>query len=297
VEGSAIGLSPAGLIASSAGGGTVYVSNIIIDGLDIGALDRVAKDSLKTFAEQGSTYLTSLFDTELAKAPLRIARADTSISLAGGTLRVGPATVDQQSVHMQAFGSANLKNGQLEGRVTLASANSVADIGEKPQAAISWAGTPSGLARRTDFGTFTAAVTDRAIEIEQAQTRAFEDDLRERAMFNRRLKADRALIAADLDAKLNAERDAVLEKEGERIRLNFERISLEATARQEKASALQEFDRERRRALGRAQSVAPIRLRTQTARQRSIESILAEPLNLAPDAAGPIDLSPPQTTQ
>ncbi len=248
IEASASGLSPASLVSSSAGGGTITVSNVTLDRLDPAALDRVAQSSLATFESLGSDALISQFETELKKAPLKIAQASLPLSLAGGTLRLGPSTVRQPGVNLQAFGSADLKKGILDGRLAMASTAAIANIKEVPQAVINWSGTANNLSRRTDLGTFTAAVTDRAIEIEQEKSRTFEEDLRERAMFNRRYKADLSQIEAEKEAEAEREKEALITIQSDRIRLHFERIRLESEARREKKASDAEFVRERERA-------------------------------------------------
>ncbi len=181
----------------------------------------------------------------------------------------------------------------VNGRVQMMSKQTVPGIDAPPQAGISWTGLLGNLSRRTDFGAFTAAVTERAIEIEQERTAAFEEDLRERAMFNRRLKADRAQIAAEREAKIAAERDAAITEQADRIRLHFERIQLEAAARRERADSLQELQREARRATAFTASTG----RGQTPRSARPAVIEEAPVPLTPDAGAPIDLTPPQPTQ
>jgi hypothetical protein len=303
VEGSAVGLSPASLVGSLAGGGEIVISNIILDGLDTGALDRVAKQGMKTFSELGGQALAGLFEQELAKAPLRIDQAKMPVSIAAGTVRVGPSKSMKAGIALEGFGTADLETGALEARLAMASSTLAPELGEKPEAAVSWAGSISGVKRRTDFGAFTAALTDRAIEIEQEQAKAFEDDIKERAMFNRRLKADRARIKAEREAKLFAERDAAIRREGERVRLHFERIRLEAEARRQRTEALQEFRREAERAAGRTSPVtinSPARnspvARRKAATPETATPAEVKPLELLPEDT-PIDLTPPQPTQ
>jgi hypothetical protein len=312
VETSAIGFSPANLVASAAGGGTVSIKNIILDNLDPSALDRVAKEGLATFMQNGGAALASQFEQELSTAPLKITRTLLPVSLATGTLRLGPADINQDNVAIQAFASADLKTGQIEGKLTMASKLATADPANRPEAAFTWSGMPGSLKRRTDFGSFTAAITDKAIALEQDRTKVFEEDLRERAMFNRRLKADRAKLQAEAEAELFATRDNAIKREGERIRLHFERIKLEAAARQQREESAQELERETNRAKPRAEqakepekslgkanaastrSLKPAELRRQPAANGAAKEKAKPPVSAAPpEGDAPISLSPP----
>jgi hypothetical protein len=296
VETSAIGFSPANLVASAAGGGVVSVKNIILDNLDPSALDRVAKEGLETFMQNGSSALTNRFEQELNTAPLKIGRTLLPVSLATGTLRLGPADINQESVAIQAFASADLKTGQLEGKLTMASTLASPDPTNRPEAAFTWSGTPGNLTRRTDFGSFTAAITDKAIALEQDRTKAFEEDLRERAMFNRRLKADRSKRAAEAEAELFAQRDTAIKREGERIRLHFERIKLEAAARREQEESALELEREAERAKPTLQSENdPARANAASTRSAKPADAKREPgINSVPkEKAKPALISPP----
>ncbi len=102
IENSAIGLSPASLVASLAGGGVVSIRNVIISALDPGALLRVAKEGLDTFSEEGGQALAKRFEEELARAPLRAPEVTAQFSMAGGTMRLGPVTFPIDGVTIEA---------------------------------------------------------------------------------------------------------------------------------------------------------------------------------------------------
>jgi uncharacterized protein involved in outer membrane biogenesis len=230
VKASTIGASPKALVEALAGAGSFEIANLQAPGLDPGALQRVAasveRAGASSQAGRGAAGLEGLepqLERELARAPLVLGSARIDLSIANGVARFAPVGAETRGALIAASGSLDLNEGVVNARLSMQTREPVGRSSIRPQAVLSWSGPLLSPTRRIDVGSLATAVTEEAIRIEQERSAIFEEDLKERAMFNRRLKADRAQIAFR-EAQIAAEREA------ERSRLEMERARLEAEA-------------------------------------------------------------------
>jgi flagellar biosynthesis GTPase FlhF len=323
IEASSIAASPAGLIKAATGSGQISLKDLALSGVSPDALEQTASAGLSLFTEKGTEGIIQQFADELAKGRLSLSNLPLEVTLINGVLQLGPAKKQVGSVAVETRGRFDMTTLLLDGRINLASRSISRDLGIAPAASIEWTGPPGNMKRSIDLTQLTAAITDKAIAIEQEKAAAFERDLRERAFFNRRykaglwqdaLEAERAARKAAEEARLRAEEEERLAEEqkqreaeekqraeAERLRLEAERVALEAAAAQQAAASRAELQRERRRALaivstGRRNELAERRAagRQSTAAKKKAQAqeLDTAPLSLIPEAGAPLSIQP-----
>ena len=197
------GDTAAALIGGLAGGGQLKIDAAKIPRLDPQALARLLP---KLEQAQGAPpepkKLESLLSGELDKGALSLVGEGGAASLASGALRFGP--FDAASGALRLSGAFNLPDLAL----SLDAVESAAKVSRF------WSGPPPTVeitqkraGRETDVTMLAAGLASEAIARESDRIENFEADVRERAMFNRKRKADAfmtrrdAEIAAFLDAQ------------------------------------------------------------------------------------------------
>jgi hypothetical protein len=200
------GESAAALMGGLAGAGALKIGEAKIPRLDPQALARLlAKIEQGQGAPPEPKKLEGLLGGELDKGALPLAGAEGALALASGALRFGPLAAAGGAV--QLSGAFNLPDLTL----------SLDAVETSAKVSRFWSGPPPTVeitqkavdasGRRLDATLLAAGLASEAIARESDRIEAFEADLRERAMFNRKRKADAfmtrrdAEIAAYLDAK------------------------------------------------------------------------------------------------
>ncbi len=191
------GETPTAMVANLAGAGQVT--------WDEASLARLAPGALKTVAAAGAVSEGNLPDanqlrTELARAFDRgdflpaDRRAEAPATLNSGVLRIGPFIGETPEARMNLQMLVDLRTLALEGRATLQATTSPPGwIGGAPQVALGWRGQigQPALAREIDPGPLLNGLAALRLSREVEKIEAMEADDRERAFFNRRLRAER----------------------------------------------------------------------------------------------------------
>ncbi len=139
-------------------------------------------------------------------------------------IRLAPVTDETDEARLTLTGSHDLRANRFELRANLALKASPNGWGAgAPQAATLWRGAPRALERSYDAAALTNAISQRALQREIERVEMLEADIRERAMFNRRLRAERERRAAE-------ERAAAEAAQAEARRLAEERARAQAEA-------------------------------------------------------------------
>lgn len=269
----ASGTSPAALSASLAGIGTLTLSGATLARTDPGAPARVlvAVTARDAAAERGSTASTPTpldldalrRDTAAAldAGPLPIGSVDTPAILTGGVLRVGPVRrtgttapprpgqdgpVDWTA---EASFALDLNNFALTSRVDLRTAPGGAEVVASRTGP--FGGEP---ARDLDVTGLAAAIQAAAIARAQDRVSVMEQDIRERATFNRQLKAamqrqqaEREAAAAARAAAAGEAQKAAEERraEAERQRAEDARLQAQVDAAARAEAAREEAEKQR----------------------------------------------------
>ena len=185
------GETAATLVGGLAGAGRLKIAEAKIPRLDRDALGR-AFDKIEQAAGMPpeAKKLQSLLAAELDKAPLSLAGAEGGLSFNSGALRFGPVDAPAREGSAAVSGVLNLADLSL----SLDTKETYEKVGRF------WSGPPPTVeiaqkgadasGRRIDVAFLSAGLSAEAIARESDRIENFEADVRERAMFNRRRKAE-----------------------------------------------------------------------------------------------------------
>jgi hypothetical protein len=179
------------LVGGLAGGGTVSVSRVTLPHLEPTALAKILTASEKDEfladpAEIGRTLAQAL-DT----GQLNYGGRQLGVALATGVLRFDPIGTDMPPLRVETSAAIDLRNWSLDQRTTLTQDPPTADwSGAPPSVSIESKGPIATPTRSIDAAALINGLAARAIERESERIEMLDADIRERAFFNRRLKAD-----------------------------------------------------------------------------------------------------------
>jgi uncharacterized protein involved in outer membrane biogenesis len=278
-EGGGSGESPARLVASLGGSGTLSLTGASLARFDPGGYARVIAATGEDASESESGRLQARLAEALGRGAWRLGDITLPFTLAGGIARLAPQVLERSDLRAETSGVVDLRALTADLRLGLR------PLGPMPkgwsQAApvlgVAWRGPLSALNRETDVGALSNAVAARALAREIERVEAFEADARERAMHARRLRAERETRENErkLADFLRAEEERRLaeEKRAEDERRAMEARALEETRRAQEALRLDEVRRAeearkvedtRRRAEAEARAAAARAVQTQT---------------------------------
>lgn len=203
------GTSAATLMAGLAGSGTVGIVDARLPRFDPAAIGRVAAstDAATDAIDPGD--IAQAIDHELDKAPLTLGDITIPVTIAAGILRSDTVKVEGPAVTSEGAGSLDLRQLLLSLRTTATVKTPPKDwTGKPPEVTIQWKGPFRAPSRQIDAAELVNGIAARAIARDQARIDAFQDDVRERAFFARRLKAIEAEQAA---TKAEADRQKALQ--------------------------------------------------------------------------------------
>jgi hypothetical protein len=214
------GASPSALVAGLVGQGEARFAGLKLPRLDPGALERVLAKAQAPDALIDATNIEHALSIEFDKQSLALPDGPTPLSLSTGVLRAGPIAIPPAPDKAFVSGSYDLRSGEFRANASFASSK-VGKFWNAPTPAISVtiSGPPDAPQRHIDAAALVAGLSAQAIAREADRIAALEEDLRERAAFNRRLKAEAFMDrrAAEIAA---FEADAVRKKyEADRARV------------------------------------------------------------------------------
>ena len=267
------GTTPAGLVGSLAGAGSLTLSGGQIARLDPGAITRTAVAAEKNTSEIDADQVRAMLVGELDRGALPLGNISGQATLAAGVLRTGPLHVDRGPWTADTDLSLDLRTNGFASKTTLRARQPLPDWkGEIPQITVSLNGPVAAPIREADAAGFVNALQSRAIARDQERIDVMQQDIRERAYFNRRLKAieadqkaarDKAQAEADAArAKAKAEADAARAKADAEARAQAEaaraKAQAESDALQAKAKADAAAAREKAKAAADARAISEI---------------------------------------
>jgi uncharacterized protein involved in outer membrane biogenesis len=115
---------------------------------------------------------------------------ETALTLGNGVIKTGAVDIGGPQGRLKGIASLDARNGRFEARGTLVSGEAFA--GTPPDIGLLWRYAPGkGLERDIDTAALGNLLTSRAVQRDIERIEAFEADMRERAFFQRRLRAER----------------------------------------------------------------------------------------------------------
>jgi uncharacterized protein involved in outer membrane biogenesis len=207
------GPSLAGLIGSLAGDGRVALRGASVPHLDPNALTRVLGRPQGADTPIDETNVAYALGQEFDRGALPLPDGDVPATLSGGVVHVGPMAMAGATKASAAY---DLRAQTLTMNIDLAAAASGKPFnGPQPTVAVALTGGLDAPTRRIDAMALAGGLAAQAIAGETERISALDADIRERAYFNRRLKAENfmrqraaelAAYAAD-QARLKADED------------------------------------------------------------------------------------------
>lgn len=281
--------SVAGIIANLAGGGELRIAGAAIPGLDPGALERtVAALVARETVEVDTGRVATLLAAELDAGAWPVPELAAPLTLASGTLRFGPLTLEAGPARAGVSGSLDLAGLTLDARAHL-SGLTVPEgwSGAPPQAIVVWQGPTGQPERRVDAGSIANGLAAIGLTRELDRIERLEAEARERIEKARRDREERARLAEERRIREQQEEE---QRQAEQ-RLEEQRLEEQ---RQQEERARAEAERQRIRLEELAREAARNPPRSGTTPETSPETVPpAEPGPAAPPDAAPLDIRPP----
>ena len=238
----ATGTSAGTLVGALAGVGQVALTQVQVPRASAGTIAAVLglADTGKLALEEGA--MQRVLARELDRGAFAVERQAFDITAAAGTLRLNP--VDDGPMKL----ILDLRSMVLDQRITQTLAQNPKDwTGPLPRIDVAFKGPLSGPLREIDAGNFINGLSAREIARDTARIAALDADIRERAAFNRRLKADRQSRQNEIDLQrfIDAEAKRLADEEARRKAEDARRAAEEAKA---KALEAAKAEREKRAA-------------------------------------------------
>lgn len=281
------GETPARLIAALAGGGELTVRNGEAPRFDAEALNRLLATPLDRIGPLDATNLTRRLEAELDRGSWSMPAVKTPLVVVNGVVRTGVAPVETRAARHELQASLDLKTLALDLRVTTTSSATPEDWrGAQPQFSTHWRGPITQPQRSVEVDSLVNGYLALSLMRDLQKTEIFEQDVRERAAHNRRLKAEEWMRRRqeELNRFAQAERERELrEKALEEKRQLEARIAEEAREQAEREAAearekaRQKAERDAAEAREKAQRAEEERLRAEKAaeeeRQRQAKAV------------------------
>jgi uncharacterized protein involved in outer membrane biogenesis len=214
------GASPMAVVAGLVGQGQAQLAAASLPRLDPGALARVLAKAESADGRIDETNIAHALNLELDKQPLPLPDGPSPAVLNSGVVRVGPMTAQGPSGHVVVTAEFDLRAFSLGVRAVCEEAHGDRFwSGPPPSVTVSARGSLDAPARKIDVDMLTAGLAGQAIARESDRISAFEADMRERAFFNRQLKAEHFLARRDAEIAAYEAEQARLKSEAERKRV------------------------------------------------------------------------------
>jgi uncharacterized protein involved in outer membrane biogenesis len=216
VEGS--GLSPASLIGSLTGAGTITLEDARISGLDPKAFNAAIRA-----VEQGSAIdaprIRDIVATVLDGGQLAVPRLDAALTVNAGQARIAPTTVLGQGADLAFSASADLADASVDARLTLSGpiiAEGSSTI--RPEISVTLKGPYAAPKRTIDVSTLSGWLMLRSVERQAKQIDAMESQRREaeRREAEQRREAERREAEKREAERREAEKREMEKREAER---------------------------------------------------------------------------------
>jgi uncharacterized protein involved in outer membrane biogenesis len=173
VEADATGRSPAALIGSLAGTGTVSLAGADIAGFDPDAFNAVIR-AVDEEATIDAAKVRDIMAAALERGRLRVERADAAFTIAAGDARLSTAILHGEAADLSVTGHFNLADRQLDARLTFSASAPTGSSGGRPEVYVTVRGPLGATQRAVDATTLSAWLTLRAVDREARRIDALE---------------------------------------------------------------------------------------------------------------------------
>jgi uncharacterized protein involved in outer membrane biogenesis len=170
------GLSPVALIGSLQGTGKSALDDAQFAGLDPRAFDAVTRAVDQGLAIDASR-IADVVGKALASGQLAIKRAEGTISVSAGQVRLSNVSADGKDAALALAGTLDLTDGSIDARLILSGSHQAA--GTRPDIYMALKGPLAVPARSIDVSALTGWLTLRAVENQAKQLREIENAQRQ----------------------------------------------------------------------------------------------------------------------
>ena len=230
------GQSAGALVAGLVGQGQIETAGVAIPRLDPGALGRVLAKAQEPDARIDETNVEHALGVELDRQPTNFPDETAPAMMNGGVIHVGPLDIAAKAGAASATADFDLRSQNLTIRAAFSEPGGGKFwSGPPPSVAVALSGSVYAPARQIDAAAFAAGLAAQAIARESERIAALEADIRERAFFNRRLKAEQFMRLREAELAAYAADQARIKSERDRKRVEDE--LLKASEAQAKATA------------------------------------------------------------
>lgn len=177
VQAQGSGLSPAALVGSLRGSGTLALTEGELAGLDPRAFEAVIQAVDKGLTID-SARLRQVVVTILDGGRLAVPRLEAAFTINGGHLRLGNTVVKGRGADLTLAGSLNLAEGSLDARLALAGPAGE-DVAVRPELLVTLKGPVQAPKRSIDTAALSGWLMLRSIERQARQLEAIEKERRE----------------------------------------------------------------------------------------------------------------------
>ncbi len=230
------GQSPSALVAGLVGEGQVQTAGAVIPRLDPGALGRVLANDQTPDARIDETNVVHALGIELDKQPMSLPDGTVPAVMNAGVVRAGPLTIGRKDGQAVVSLDYDLRSQDLTTRATFTEATGGKFwSGPPPSVAVAVAASVDAPTRQIEASSFVAGLAAQTIARESDRIAALEADIRERAFFNRRLKAEQYMRQREAELAAFEADQARIKSERDRKRVEDE--LLRASEARDKAAA------------------------------------------------------------
>ncbi len=217
------------LIGGLAGEGRIELRGAATPHLDPGALTRVLARARSGDIGIDETNVGYNLGLEFDRAALPLPDGAAPATLSAGVIHVGPLAISRAGGSSTASAAFDLRAESLAIDVAFAEARGGKFwVGAPPAVDVSLTGAFVAPARRIDASQLAAGLAAQAIGRDTDRISALEADIRERAWFNRRLKAERYMRQREAELAAFAAEQARQKAEDDRRKAEDDRRKAEA---------------------------------------------------------------------
>jgi hypothetical protein len=224
------------LIGGLAGEGRIELRGASTPHLDPGALTRVMARAQSGDIGIDETNVGYNLGLELDRAGLPLPDGAASATLSAGVIHVGPLAISRAGGSATMSAAFDLRAQSLALDVAFAEARGGKFwVGAPPAVDVSLTGALAAPARRIDASPLAAGLAAQAIGRDTDRISALDADIRERAWFNRRLKAERYMRQREAELAAFAAEQARQKAEDDRRKAEDDRRKAEDDRRKAEA--------------------------------------------------------------
>jgi uncharacterized protein involved in outer membrane biogenesis len=217
------------LLGGLAGEGRIELRGAAAPHLDPGALTRVLTRAQSGDIGIDETNVGYNLGLELDRAALPLPDGAAPATISAGVIHVGPLAISRAGGSATASAAFDLRAQSLALDVAFAEARGGKFwVGAPPAVDVSLTGALAAPARRIDASPLAAGLAAQAIGRDTDRISALEADIRERAWFNRRLKAEKYMRQREAELAAFAAEQARQKAEDDRRRAEDDRRRAEA---------------------------------------------------------------------